>query len=149
MKAYATLAFLVGALGTCLVLFLSYFRFSYLDIGWGAAVEQFLVWPWVLFPLLLTGFTMCIPFITMALLGRHHQRRSEYHVIYCCLAPPLAVLIAYPGLDRLGVHSDGSGNWVYVGSWIFQSIALWLVARGLEHNQSNGEQDVAPQSTTR
>jgi hypothetical protein len=56
------------------------------------------------------------------------------------LAPPIATLLAYPGLEKIG--SDDSSNLLFLGICLSQAAAVEIITRGIESIEKDGESAV-------
>ena len=132
MRFYLSAASIIGITGCLISLAIAYVDFSWLFKSPELAFEQFLAWPWILFPLILTAFSIGSSFIYKTLSKKDHSRSTEAKIIYSIIFPPIAAFIAHPGLNQLETFSDGSYQIVFWGACITQFIVVSIVFKAIE-----------------
>lgn len=125
-------ALFLGITGTCLTIFLGYFERSYLDIGLSVALAPFLAWPWALLSLSITLISIGVSFAISVRSNLGKDKKLQYQVMYCMFVPGIAVVLSYPGLNKLGLYYDDSIHGVTTWIMIIQSIVVWIMSKGLK-----------------
>jgi len=95
--------------------------------------EFFRKWSWLQSAITISLFTCMGPYLVRQAWGRIVEERGACSCVWAVFWVPFVVLLTHPGLDRLGLRSDGKGYWLAFCLMIVHGIGFYIIFRGIKN----------------
>jgi len=95
--------------------------------------ELFRKWSWLKSSIIISLFTCMWPYLVRQGWGSIVEEKGAISSLYAVFWVPFSAILMYPGLDRLGLHSDGKAYWLVFCLVTVHGIGFYVIFRGIKN----------------